>query len=411
MQKSIVGRHAQYKKLESNILQISQEAKAMKKEYDDVIDATVGMLHHEEGNVFKYQVVEESLHHLSDAETYHYAPVRGTKKFSEGVFDWVFGKHADTIRKNFKYSIIPTTGGSGAVSNTFYNFNDFDQKVLLPNIYWSPYMNFAMEANIDLHTFMMYDENFKFNLEDFRKEAFALAKKQGRLCLLLNDPCNNPTGLCMTIDEWKTVIHTLNEVSETGVPVILIHDIAYIDYQMGESDKSRDIFTTYLDLNDDILVVVVFSGSKTFSLYGFRVGAQIGLSKSQEIIDNFVRVGDYSVRGRFSSVSQPGMNIIEKIFSTPEYKQKFLDELSVGRKLLKDRAILFLQEAEKNDLLIYPYCGGFFISVPTQNKHIFKDLVDDHVFVIPMQGLIRVAISSLPLKDIPELVKKIKKHI
>nr|HPJ23589.1 aminotransferase class I/II-fold pyridoxal phosphate-dependent enzyme [Bacillota bacterium] len=352
-----------------------------------------------------------SLHHLSDAETYHYAPVRGTKKFSEGVFDWVFGKHADTIRKNFKYSIIPTTGGSGAVSNTFYNFNDFDQKVLLPNIYWSPYMNFAMEANIDLHTFMMYDENFKFNLEDFRKEAFALAKKQGRLCLLLNDPCNNPTGLCMTIDEWKTVIHTLNEVSETGVPVILIHDIAYIDYQMGESDKSRDIFTTYLDLNDDILVVVVFSGSKTFSLYGFRVGAQIGLSKSQEIIDNFVRVGDYSVRGRFSSVSQPGMNIIEKIFSTPEYKQKFLDELSVGRKLLKDRAILFLQEAEKNDLLIYPYCGGFFISVPTQNKHIFKDLVDDHVFVIPMQGLIRVAISSLPLKDIPELVKKIKKHI
>ena len=411
MQKSIVGRHAQYKKLESNILQISQEAKAMKKEYDDVIDATVGMLHHEEGNVFKYQVVEESLHHLSDAETYHYAPVRGTKKFSEGVFDWVFGKHADTIRKNFKYSIIPTTGGSGAVSNTFYNFNDFDQKVLLPNIYWSPYMNFAMEANIDLHTFMMYDENFKFNLEDFRKEAFALAKKQGRLCLLLNDPCNNPTGLCMTIDEWKTVIHTLNEVSETGVPVILIHDIAYIDYQMGESDKSRDIFTTYLDLNDDILVVVVFSGSKTFSLYGFRVGAQIGLSKSQDIIDNFVRVGDYSVRGRFSSVSQPGMNIIEKIFSTPEYKQKFLDELSVGRKLLKDRAILFLQEAEKNDLLIYPYCGGFFISVPTQNKHIFKDLVDDHVFVIPMQGLIRVAISSLPLKDIPELVKKIKKHI
>lgn len=411
MQKSIVGRHAQYKRLESNILQISQDAKAMKKQYDDVIDATVGMLHHEEGNVFKFQVVEESLHHLSDAETYHYAPVRGTKKLSEGIFNWVFGRHAETLKKHFKYSIIPTTGGSGAVSNTFYNFNDFDQKVLLPNIYWSPYKNFALEANIDLKTFLMYDENYKFNINDFKKEAFQLAGEQGRLCLLLNDPCNNPTGLCMTMEDWKEVIKTLNEINDTGDPVILIHDIAYIDYQMAPVEQSRDIFSTYLDLNEEILVVVVFSGSKTFSLYGFRVGAQIGLSKSQEVIDNFTRVGDYSVRGRFSSVSQPGLNIIEKIFTTPEYKSKFIEELNIGKKLLKDRATLFLQEAQKNDLLIYPYCGGFFISIPTKNKNIFQDLVNDHVFVIPMQGLIRVAISSSTLKDIPELVRKIKKHI
>jgi aromatic-amino-acid transaminase len=72
---------------------------------------------------------------------------------------------------------------------------------------------------------------------------------------------------------------------------------------------------------------------------------------------------------------------------------------------------LFLEEAEKNELNILPYCGGFFVSIPTKNKNIFKDLVNDHVYVIPMQDIIRVAISSLSLKDIPELVRKIKKHI
>ena len=190
-----------------------------------------------------------------------------------------------------------------------------------------------------------------------------------------------------------------------------MQDIAYIDYQMGPTEFSRDTFETYLDLNDDILVVVIFSGSKTFSLYGFRVGAQIGLSKSQSNIDNFTRVGDYSVRGRFSSVSQPGMNIIEKIFAIPENKKAFEDELVEGRKLLKDRAKLFLEEAEKQDLTIYPYCGGFFISIPTENKNIFNDLREDHVYVIQMQGLIRVALSSLKLKDIPELVRRIKKRI
>jgi aromatic-amino-acid transaminase len=70
-----------------------------------------------------------------------------------------------------------------------------------------------------------------------------------------------------------------------------------------------------------------------------------------------------------------------------------------------------LSEAEKYDLETLPYCGGFFISVPTNSKNIFKDLVDDHVFVIPMQNIIRIAISSLNIKDVPELVRKIKKHI
>ncbi|MGD9761145.1 MAG: pyridoxal phosphate-dependent aminotransferase [Candidatus Izemoplasmatales bacterium] len=409
--KRIVGRHAEYKKLESNILQISQEAKAAKKKYTDVIDATVGMLHKEDGNVLKYDVVDDVLHGLSDSETYHYAPVRGTKDFTEGVFNWVFGDNAENIRKSFKYSIIPTTGGSGAISNSFYNFNDFNQKVLLPNYYWSPYQNFALEANVDLKTFLMYDELYKFNAADFKEKALELAQEQERLCVLLNDPSNNPTGLCMTKDDWKEVIATLNQVNRLGVPVILIHDIAYIDYQMKDQKYSREIFEAYLDLDEDILAIVVFSGSKTFSLYGFRVGAQIGLSKSQEIIDNFLRVGDYSVRARFSSVSQPGMNIIGKIFTQPEYKARYLKELNNATTLLKARASLFLEEAEKHDLQILPYCGGFFISVPTKNKNIFKDLVEDHVYVIAMQDIIRVAISSLCVDEIPELVRKIKKHI
>jgi aromatic-amino-acid transaminase len=411
MNKKIVGSHAEFKRLESNILQISQEAKAQKKLHDDVIDATVGMLHHENGNVFKYHVVDEALRNLSDPDTYNYAPVRGKKTFTEGVLNWVFNENADMIRNDFKYSVIPTTGGSGAISNTFFNFNDFGQKILLPNYYWSPYKNFALEANVELETYDMYDEFGRFNVAAFKEKAIALAKEQNRLCTLINDPCNNPTGLCMENEDWVEVIKVLNEIDDMGIPVILIHDIAYIDYQMKDTKYSRDLFKTYSNLNEDILTVVVFSGSKTFSMYGFRVGAQIGISKSQEVIDHFTRVGDYSVRGRFSSVSQPGMNVIDKIFNDPILYKGFNEELEIGRKILKDRASLFLEEAEKQDLEILPYCGGFFISVPTKNKNIFDDLKNDRVFVIAMQDIIRIAISSLPKADIPELVRKVKKHI
>ncbi len=411
MLNQIVGRHAENKKLESNILQISQEAKAMKQKYSDVIDATVGMLHHEKGNIFKYHVVEELLHNLTDAETYHYAPVRGTNKFTEGVFDCVFGPHKDIIREKFHYSIIPTTGGSGAISNTFYNFNDFGQSVLIPNHYWTPYENFAFEANISLKTFLMYDEQNQFNVADFKLKALDLAQAQNRLCLLLNDPCNNPTGLCMTKENWVEVVKVLNQIAETNIPVTLIHDIAYIDYQLKSAEYSRDTFLSYLDMHPNILTVVVFSGSKTFSLYGFRIGAQIGLSKNKDIVDSFLRVGDYSVRARFSSVSQPAISIIGKIFTEKKYQDRFSEELVEARKLLKDRAILFMEEADKQKLDILPYCGGFFISILTNNKNIFKDLAADHVYVISMDNLIRIAISSLNLGEIPRLVTILKKHI
>lgn len=411
MAKRIVGSHAEYKKLESNILQISQEAKALKKQYDDVIDATVGMLHHNDGTVFKFQAVENALRELNDKETYNYAPVRGTKSFTEGVLDWVFGDSADMIRSDFKYSIIPTTGGSGAISNTFYNFNDFGQKILIPNYYWSPYMNFALEANVNLETYPMYDDHGYFNVKEFKKAALKLAKEQGRLTTLINDPANNPTGLCMRKEDWIEVVKVLNEVDDLGYPVILINDIAYIDYQMKDVELSREIFSTYKDLNEEVLTVVIFSGSKSFSMYGFRVGAQIGVSKSEDVIKNFTRVGDYSVRGRFSSVSQPGMNVIDHIFNTKKYRDEFNAELTIARKLLKDRANLFVEEAKKHDLKTLPYSGGFFISVPTKNKNIFNDLKSDHVFVIAMQDIIRIAISSLPINDIPELVRLVKKHI
>ncbi len=411
MLNSIVGKHAENKKLESNILQISQEAKAMKRKYDDVIDATVGMLHHDSGSIFKFGIVDRLLKNLTDAETYHYAPVRGTEAFSEGVFDWVFGKHKDIIRENFHYSVIPTTGGSGAISNTFYNFNDFGQSVLIPNYYWTPYDNFAYEANIKLRTFMMYDDEKHFNLKDFREKALALAKEQNRLCLLLNDPCNNPTGLCMTEEDWHEVVKILNQVADMDIPVTLIHDIAYLDYQLKPEALSRDVFLPYLEMHPNILSVVVFSGSKTFSLYGFRIGAQIGISKNKEIVDSFIRVGDYSVRARFSSVSQPAMSIIGKIFTTDEYRKDFASELVEARRLLKERAILFVAEADKQGLEILPYCGGFFVSIQTDNKNIFKDLAKDHVYVIQMKDLIRIAISSLRLADIPRLVEIIKKHV
>jgi aspartate/tyrosine/aromatic aminotransferase len=411
MSNHIVGTHALHKVMESNILKISQDARAAKAINPEVIDATVGMLHREDGKLFKYATVEEQLFKLSDPEMYFYAPVNGSKEFSAGVIDWVFGSNRETITKTFHLSVIPTTGGSGALSNSLYNFNDFGQSMLVPNYYWTPYENIAEEAHIGVKTFRLYDENYDFNIADFTEKANELAFEQKRLFLILNDPCNNPTGFCLTKENWQAIIKVLNDISRADIPVILLHDSAYIDYQMKEHNQSRDVYEAFLELDENILTIIAFSGSKTFSMYGFRIGAQLGMSKSKAIIDEFNRVGDYSVRARFSSVSRPAMSVIGKIFANQELKKTFILEIETAKDLLRKRIELFHEIAQRENLKMLPYGGGFFVGIETDNQNIFKDLVQDGVFIISMPGMIRIALSSVKLTEIERLVKIIKKHI
>jgi len=408
--RSIVGQHALTKRMLSNILKVSQEAKAAKRLNPQLIDATVGMLNRESGQLFSYRTVSESLNRLNDNEMFSYSPANGTAEFRSGVIDWVFGKNKEQITKAFTISVIPTTGGSGAISNAVYNFNDFGQKILLPNHYWTPYENIAEEANLGVETFLMFDEEMHFNRQEFRRQALALAGRQHRLFVILNDPCNNPTGLSLSKDDWKDVIDVLNQIARQDIPVILLHDLAYIDYHSAGFDGARGIFETYLDMDERILTIIAFSGSKTFSLYGFRIGAQVGMSKSKSVMEDFCRVGDYSVRARFSSVSRSGMSVIGSIFTNPDKKAAFQAELLEAREILGKRVQLFFECATKYQLTTLPYSGGFFIGVPTENPNIFEDLVKDGVYVITMPGLIRVAISSVPLTDIDRMVQIIKKN-
>ncbi|HOW38640.1 MAG TPA: aminotransferase class I/II-fold pyridoxal phosphate-dependent enzyme, partial [Bacillota bacterium] len=230
MNHRIVGQHALTKTMLSNILKISQDAKAAKKLNPELIDATVGMLHHESGQIFTYQTVTDTLCSLKENEMYAYSPANGTAEYRNGIVDWVFGKNKDRIKNAFQINVIPTTGGSGAISNAVYNFNDFGQKILIPNHYWTPYENIAEEANVGVETFSMFDKDYRFNVGDFRQKAFALAERQKRLFLILNDPCNNPTGLCLSKADWVEVIAVLNDISRRDIPVILLHDLAYLDY-------------------------------------------------------------------------------------------------------------------------------------------------------------------------------------
>ncbi len=61
-----------------------------------------------------------------------------------------------------------------------------------------------------------------------------------RAVVIINDPCHNPTGYTMTKQEWKQILDGFNQLSEKG-KIVLLHDVAYIDFN-HQLDDWKDHF-------------------------------------------------------------------------------------------------------------------------------------------------------------------------
>ena len=407
---SILSLDARTKENKGNALAIGKEARDAKRINPKVIDSTIGMLFDEEGKFCTFNVVGKATETLSDLEKYSYGSTAGDPAYHEALYKWIFRQYYEDFKNNLHLRCIATPGGSGAICNTFSNYLNDGDKVLIPSLMWTNYIQIAKEEHLGYETYELFNSEGGFNLDDFKAKCIKLKKEQNRVVVVINDPCQNPTGYSMSYEEWKELVNILNEVSQNNTPVVLLYDLAYIDYDKRGFDASRKNFKLFENLNDNVLAILAFSGSKTLGLYGLRIGAQVCLAQTKEAADEFMNANDYSARGKWSMTSVLGQNLITKIFN--EYNEEFIYELENTRKLLIDRANLFLNEAKKVGLKHYPYDCGFFVTIPCDNVDAVNvKLKEKGLYVIPLKVGIRLTLSSITLDEVKRAVKIIKEVI
>ena len=307
-------------------------------------------------------------------------------------------------------SVMATPGGSGAISNTFSNYLNQGDMVLLPEYMWGNYKQFAYENFASYTTYKMFD-NGKFNLTDLKNKMVELKQKQGRIVLVINDPCHNPTGYTMSSDEWVSLVDTINDLTSDETPFVLLYDMAYIDYDRRGFEATRNNIRLFQKFNKTVLTILAFSGSKTLALYGMRIGAQIALCKDKEVIDEFFQANKFSSRAKWSTATNLGMNIISKVFLNEEYKKSFEEELEASRIMLVNRANAFLEESKKVGLETLPFECGFFVTIPCDNpEEAYKKLVEKKIHIIPLGNVLRVTLAAIPLQDckkLPAIIKSV----
>lgn len=369
-----------------------------------IFNATAGALMDDDGRLVVLGPVEETIRSLSGTDFAEYAPIAGTPEFREAVLKAAFG---DFVPKSF-VKAVATPGGTGSVRTAVDNYSCPGDRILTHSWHWAPYKTIATELGRGLEHFEMFDEEGRFNLADFDYKVKKLTRNQEHLVILINTPANNPTGYALTMDDWYGVKKTLDEVP-LEKKVALVIDVAYIDFA-GEPAEVREFLSVADNMRANILPIIAYSASKTFTMYGFRCAAMICLAHSPEVADEFESICSFSARNTWSNSPRPAMTAVSRIMNDPELLARTEEERAKWRGMLLARGRAFEESAREAGLEIVPFTAGFFVTVPYPEPEKLRDALEKKdAFVIAIGGGVRVAVASLSedkCRRLPAIIKE-----
>ena len=412
--KDFMPQKNQEKKLLENVLAVSAKARKEKEMNKNVINATSGSYYDDNGDIKVFDCVKETFEGGKYNSNLSYASVRGSNEFCENVTKWILGDDYKNEYDEYLFSLIATPGGTGAISLTVGTYLEQGEGIMFPSIMWPAYLQIAKNQGVNSHIYELYNENDKLNTQSILEVGKTLQEKYDKVCVVINDPCHNPTGYSMDEEDYNNLIDVLNELSKK-TKVVLLLDIAYLDYGKNTGKFTRDNFKLLKKLSDNVMVLFAFSASKTFGIYGLRLGALLQITKSEKEHNLFIDATSYFARSIWSNATHFGMNIVEDTLSDLEKKEKFVEELDDASSNLAKRAEVFVEGLNKYNVPFAAYKSGFFVLILVDNKEFEQEIEKQGAYGCHFANGYRIALSSINKEEafrlaeiVGEAYKKIK---
>ena len=382
----------------------SQAARKALLRNPDTINATIGSLCGDDGTIMAFDSVYDAYDKVPNKRKASYAGgIQGNPDFNEAVFSWV--NRLDNIK--IPHRNIATPGGTGALSLAVTNLLNKRETLLIPSIAWGSYRVMAGQHDLKIDTYQLFDDN-KVSIRGIKEKCREVMDRQGKVVIIINDPCQNPTGNTMGKKLWEELIEFLNKLSEEG-PVSIINDIAYFDYAV-DWQNSTDYMECFNNITENMLAVICFSCSKTLTAYGMRVGNAIILARKEETADHLYNTFIRTARASWSNVNNGFMDCFVKMVS--ENKEGFLREKQEALDVLKKRSQIFISEAEECGLPLYPYREGFFATLRIEDDDLlnryYENLNRNDIYTVRFSKGIRVALCGIPTDKCRGLAQKMK---
>jgi aromatic-amino-acid transaminase len=250
-----------------------------------------------------------------------YLPIDGLAAYDKAVQTLVFGKEDPRI------VTVQALGGTGGlkVGADFLRRVSPASEVWISEPSWENHRQLFEAAGFAVHAYPYYDA--RTHGLDFEGMKRALGALPAGAIVVLHACCHNPTGVDLTQEQWASVLEI---VSSRGLIPFL--DLAYQGFADG---LEADAYAARLFAEAMTPVFLSSSFSKSFSLYGERVGALSVVTASAEeaarVLSNVKRV----VRTIYSNPPTHGSEIVATVLANPQLRALWDRELGAMRERIK----------------------------------------------------------------------------
>ena len=383
------------------IFALNAEALARKAKGESILNATVGALLDDSGQLVVLDSVMEIWRDLTALEVAPYAPIAGDPAFLKALVQ----RHWPLL--DSPGAACATPGGSGALALSLRNFLKPGQTVLTTAPHWGPYATLAAENGMGLATAPWPGAGQALDAEAWRTSLGALMQAQGRVLLWLNDPCHNPTGRSLSAADRAVLTGLLRDLSSCG-PVTMLLDFAYLDYTR-EPEAVAAALTDYAALGAEgsVLVGASMSLSKSMTLYGARGGALA-----------FPWCGDpalqaaltQSCRGTWSTCAKAPQALLLRLAKDGKAQARLAAEHRHWSEVLAARASALDAALEAEGMDALHWQGGFFVTVSAADPAATCGrLKAEGVFTVPLPEGLRVGLCGLRADETPRFARALRR--
>ncbi len=264
-----------------------------------------------------------------------YLPIDGIAAYDKAVQGLVFGEGSALLAAG-RVATVQALGGTGGlkVGADFLKKVNPTAKVLISDPSWENHRALFTNAGFTVETYPYYDA-------DKRGVAFdamlaCLNASAAGTVVVLHACCHNPTGYDINPAQWAQVVEV---VKAKGLVAFL--DMAYQGFGDGIAEDGA-VIQQFVDAGIDFFVSTSFS--KSFSLYGERVGALSVVCASKEEQTKVLSQLKIVIRTNYSNPPTHGAQVVATVLTTPALRAQWEQELAGMRNRIKAMRVALVEK-------------------------------------------------------------------
>lgn len=291
------------------------------------VNLGVGVYCDDSGSIPLLRAVREAeRQRIEAARPRGYLPIEGLADYDAAVQALLFGE-GSALRGSGRVLTVQALGGTGALKlgADFLKRFGGDGGVLISDPSWENHRALFEGAGFAVGSYPYYDKRTQG--VEFAGMLAALEAAAAGTIVVLHACCHNPTGVDLTGEQWRQVAAVA--LRRNLLPFL---DIAYQGFGDG-LQADGDAVRLFADAG--VTFFVASSFSKSFSLYGERVGALSVVAADKDEAARILSQVKRLIRTNYSNPPTHGAAVVANVLTTPSLRAMWEAELAEMRERIK----------------------------------------------------------------------------